>query len=170
MLLVKTYLDRSPIHGLGVFASEAIRKGTKIWRFVDGFDRVYSPEAFARLPKPAQDFIQHYGYQVDGEILLTVDNDHHMNHSDDANTCWRVDHIVAKRDIALGEEITNNYRLFDRAFCAAFLKGQRARKSNGVHPPMNAVSHGATNGMSLGQNGIAAINRNGRTSHEIRRR
>ena len=34
MLLVKTYLDRSPIHGLGVYAAERIRKGTKIWRFV----------------------------------------------------------------------------------------------------------------------------------------
>ena len=28
MLLVKTYLDKSAIHGLGVFAAQAIRKGT----------------------------------------------------------------------------------------------------------------------------------------------
>ena len=42
MLLVKTYLDRSPIHGLGVFAAEFIRKGTRVWRFVESFDRVYS--------------------------------------------------------------------------------------------------------------------------------
>ena len=49
MLLVKTYLDKSSIHGLGVFASQVIRKGTKVWRFVDGFDRVYSPTQFAKL-------------------------------------------------------------------------------------------------------------------------
>src|SRR6185312_11978 len=42
MLLVKTYLDKSAIHGLGVFAAERIRKETKIWRFVYGFDQVYT--------------------------------------------------------------------------------------------------------------------------------
>ncbi|MGC2046872.1 MAG: SET domain-containing protein, partial [Pseudolabrys sp.] len=118
MLLVKTYLDRSAIHGLGVFAGHTIRKGTKVWRFVDGFDRVYSPTQFAKLPKPARDYIWNYGYRVDGEILLTSDHDHHMNHSDNANTHWRNGHIVARRTIRKGEEITNNYREFDAGFCA----------------------------------------------------
>jgi SET domain-containing protein len=122
MLLVKTYLDKSPIHGLGVFASEYIRKGTKIWRFVEGFDRTWSPREYARLPKPARDYILRYGYRVDGEILLTADHDHHINHSRTANTRWSNGHIVACRDIAKGEEITNDYRMLDAAFCAAFLK------------------------------------------------
>jgi len=152
MLLIKTYLDRSSIHGLGVFAGEFIRKGTKVWRFVDGFDRVYSPQDFAKLPKPAQDFIQHYGYRVDGEILLTVDHDHHMNHSDDANTCWRINHIVARRDIAKGEEITNNYRLFDRAFCAAFLKKEGTPERNGALKAARSRRPAKVNGhrLSLG--------------------
>jgi hypothetical protein len=122
MLLVKTYLDKSAIHGLGVFADEVIRKGTKVWRFVDGFDRVYSPTQFAKLPKPARDYIWNYGYRVDGEILLTIDHDHHMNHSDNANTHWHDGYIVASRTIRKGEEITNDYRQFDAGFCAAFLK------------------------------------------------
>ena len=42
MLLVKTYLDKSRIHGLGVFAAQPICKGAKIWRFVYGFDRFYT--------------------------------------------------------------------------------------------------------------------------------
>ena len=125
MLLVKTYLDRSRIHGMGVFADEYIRKGRKVWRFAEGFDRAWSPQEYAKLPKAAKDFIQCYGYRVDGEILLTVDNDRHLNHSENANTHWRSGHIVARRDIAKGEEITNNYRLFDMAFCAAFLKKKR---------------------------------------------
>ncbi len=163
MLLVKTYLEKSAIHGLGVYAGEYIDKGTKVWRFVDGFDRVYSQRDFAKLPKPAQDYIERYGYQVDGEILLTVDHDHHMNHSDNANTCWRIDHIIAKRDIAKGEEITNNYRLFDRALCAAFLKKTPAPKHNGV-------AHGPEVQLPLGQYRITAVNGNGRAGHEIRRR
>lgn len=145
MLLVKTYLDRSPIHGLGVFAAEPIPKGTKIWRYVEGFDRSWSPRQFARLPKEAQEFVAYYGYRVDGEILLTVDNDHFINHSDDSNTYWRAGHIRAKRDIAKGEEITNSYRLFDTAFCAAFLDNQKSpAKKNG-----KAVNGNGANGHTL---------------------
>jgi Proteins containing SET domain len=122
MLLVKTYLDKSPIHGIGVFAGELIRKDTKIWRFVEGFDRAYSPKEFARLPKPARDYLKNYGYRVDGEILFTVDHDHHMNHSDNPNTYLKSGYTIARRNIRKGEEITNDYREFDAALCAAFLK------------------------------------------------
>ena len=122
MLLVKTYLDKSPIHGIGVFAAERIRKGTKIWRFVEGFDRCYTPKQFARLPKPAREFLKSYAYRVDGEILLTVDDDHYSNHSDAPNTSLHNGYAIAARDIPKGGEITNDYREFDPALCAAFLK------------------------------------------------
>ena len=122
MLLVKTYLDKSAIHGIGVFAAEAIRKGTKIWRFVEGFDRWYTAKQFARLPKAARDYIKHHGYRVDGEILLTADHDHHTNHSDKPNTYLRNGYAIASRNIRKGEEITNDYREFDATLCAAFLK------------------------------------------------
>jgi hypothetical protein len=122
MLLVKTYLDKSAIHGLGVFAGQFIRKGTKIWRFVEGFDRFYSPKEFAKLPKPARAFIKFHGYRVDGEILLTVDHDRHMNHSEDANTYLHNGYAIARRNIAKGAEITNDYREFEPGLCAAFLR------------------------------------------------
>jgi len=122
MLLVKTYLGKSAIHGLGVFAGQFIRKGTKIWRFVEGFDRVYSPKQFAKLPKPAREFIRFHGYRVDGEIILTVDHDCHMNHSDNPNTYLHNGYAIACRNIAKGVEITNDYREFGAGFCAAFLK------------------------------------------------
>ena len=122
MLLVKTYLDKSAIHGLGVFAGELIRKGTKIWRFVEGFDRAYSPKQFSKLPKPAREFLKNYGYRVDGEILFTVDNDRHINHSEDPNTFLKSGYAIARRNIRKGEEITNDYREFDAVLCASFLK------------------------------------------------
>lgn|SRR5579872_2410237 len=122
MLLVKTYLDKSAIHGLGVFAAETIRKDAKIWRFVYGFDHVYTPREYARLPKPAKEFIRLYGYRVNGEILLTVDHDRHMNHSDESNTYLKNGYVLARTDIPEGVEITNDYREFDAVFCAAFLK------------------------------------------------
>ena len=125
MLLVKTYLDKSAIHGLGVFAGEFIRKGTKIWRFVDGFDRAYSPRQFARLPKQARDFVRFYGYLVDGEIILTGDHDYHINLSDDANTYLHNGYAMARRNIRKDAEITNDYREFDGGLCAAFLRKKK---------------------------------------------
>ena len=128
MLLVRTYIDRSPIHGLGVFAGEFIRKGTKIWRFVEGFDRCYTPRQFAKLPKPARDYLKDYAYRVDGEILFTVDNDHYINHSEAPNTYLRGGYTIARINIAKGVEITNDYREFDPALCAGFLKPAAAKK------------------------------------------
>jgi uncharacterized protein len=122
MLLVKTYLDKSPIHGIGVFAGEAIRKDEKIWRFVIGFDRFFSRKKFAKLPKPARDYIRLHGYQWKNEILLSMDYDTFMNHSDSPNTYFRNGYVLARCNIRKGQEITNDYRAFEAAFCAAFLK------------------------------------------------
>jgi hypothetical protein len=138
MLLVKTYLDKSPIHGLGVFAAETIPKGTRIWRFVEGFDRCYTLKQFARLPKPARDFLKDYAYRVDGEVLFTVDNDHHMNHAENPNTLLRGGYVIAAANIAKGVEITNDYREFDPALCAAFLKSRQTVKQSGNAPSARA--------------------------------
>lgn len=124
MLLVKTYLDRSPIHGIGVFAAAPIRKGTKIWRFVIGFDRYYSRKKFARLPKAARDFIKAHGYQWGNEILLSMDYDTFMNHSENPNTYFHNGYVIARVNIRKGAEITNDYRAFEAAYCAAFLKAK----------------------------------------------
>jgi SET domain-containing protein len=121
MLLVKTYLDRSKIHGLGVFAGERIAKGAKIWRFVEGYDRCWSPKQFKKLPKAARDYLKEYAYNADGEILFTVDNDHYINHSERANTRWVNGTVRALVTIPKGAEITNDYREFDPGLCAAFL-------------------------------------------------
>jgi SET domain-containing protein len=122
MLLVKTYIDKSRIHGLGVFAGEFIRKDQKLWRFVFGFDRYYSRKQLAKLPKPAKDFIKLHGYQWKNEILLSMDHDTFMNHSDHPNTYYKNGYVLARRDIRKGDEITNDYRAFEASFCAAFLK------------------------------------------------
>ena len=65
---------------------------------------------------------------MDGEILFTVDNDHYINHSDDPNTYLHNGYAIAKVDIPKGREITNDYREFDPALCAAFLKAKPAKR------------------------------------------
>jgi uncharacterized protein len=133
MLLVKTYLDKSRIHGLGVFAGEFIRKGTRIWRFVVGFDRFYSRKQLARLPKPAREHIELHGYQWGNEILLSMDYDTFMNHSENPNTEFKNGYVIASCDIRKGAEITNDYRAFEAAYCAAFLRQKKRAPSRNRH-------------------------------------
>jgi uncharacterized protein len=122
MLLVKTYLDKSKIHGLGVFAGQFIRKDAKIWRFVFGFDRYYTRKRLAKLPKAARDYIRLHGYQWKNEILLSMDYDTFMNHAEEPNTYYRNGFVHARSNIRKDTEITNDYRAFEASFCAAFLK------------------------------------------------
>jgi hypothetical protein len=120
MLLVPTYIDKSPIHGVGVFAAAPIAKGTETWRFVPGFDVVYTETEIAAFPALAQDYLRHYTYfdPVRGARVLCGDNARFMNHDDRHNTAAPAvaeQSDFALRDIAAGEEITCNYNLFDGA-------------------------------------------------------
>ena len=66
-----------------------------------------------------------------------------MNHSDKPNTVLRSGYAIAAKTIAKGVEITNDYREFDPALCAAFLKKPANGKSNGK---INGKANGKTNG------------------------
>ena len=62
MLLVNTYIAPSKIHGTGVYASEAIPKGTPMWRFEPAVDRVIPFDELEKLPEPAREFLKIYCY------------------------------------------------------------------------------------------------------------
>lgn len=115
MLLVKTYLDKSPIEGLGVFAEEDIPKGTIVWEFTPGLDIIVEDHGY--LPKVQWDFLEKYSFwdKQTNQWILSADNDKFTNHSDDPNTRpKRSGKMVALRDIKAGEEITANYYDIDR--------------------------------------------------------
>lgn len=115
MFTVKTYIDRSPIEGVGVFAAEAIAKGQMVTRHIDGFDMVFTQREFAAKPKIMQDFIKRQGYQSEGVWILNGDHERFTNHADKPNTTYRAlpeEGTFATRDIAKGEEITCDYREF----------------------------------------------------------
>lgn len=116
MLIVRTKLRQSGIHGLGVFADEPIKKGQKIWEMHEEWCSMFTKQEKARLPKIAQDFLDIYAYESShylGKIILGIDNDRFMNHSDAPNTDFShpTDGFAIK-DIAAGEEITCNYKEF----------------------------------------------------------
>ena len=113
MLLVKTKLHHSDIHGLGLFADDKIPARQEVWRFVDGFDVILPLEIFESLPLLAQAFIRRYGTDESDEGYFTLygDDARFINHAHDPNLVWDETKqvMVAARDICVGEEITENY-------------------------------------------------------------
>jgi hypothetical protein len=115
MLIVPTYLEKSPIHGFGVFAKQFIPKGTKVWEFNPIFDIVLSEEQFEALPPSSREEIEIHLYQPDvgGKLYYESTMGKYMNHSRDPNVDFsEIGCGWATRDIEAGEEMTCNYRDF----------------------------------------------------------
>jgi uncharacterized protein len=121
MLLVKTYLDVTDGKGIGLFSAEPIAAGTVWWRYEESFDRTISKADADRLRQKfplMEDFFHTHGaMREDGSWCFCADSARFVNHSDNPNT-KPIDGVaadgdgdwVAARDIAVGEELTSDYR------------------------------------------------------------
>lgn len=120
MLLIKTSLRQSPIHGFGCFAEEKITAGQIVWVFDNRVDVRLPLCELEHLPEPAQLFYRIYGYSEmhEGQQVVVLCGDHakHMNHSEEPNLTEggkQGELNIALRDIEPGEELTCNYYNFD---------------------------------------------------------
>jgi SET domain-containing protein len=115
MILVLTRIKPSPIHGLGLFAAEFIRKGTVVWEYNDPPDfRI--PVSSPLLKEEPWKTHRKYGYQEVNRPYVEFPGDQAMfiNHSvSRANTKNFDDKMVATRDIAVDEELLANYHEFE---------------------------------------------------------
>jgi hypothetical protein len=100
----------NPQIGLGVFATRLIPKGTVTW-VRDRLDQALTPAAIAQLPAAYHDIILKYSF-IDGggRFVLCWDHARFVNHSCNP-TCRSAgyDFEIAVRDIAPGEELTDDY-------------------------------------------------------------
>jgi uncharacterized protein len=117
MLLVKTFLDKSKIHGIGLFTDQFISKGTIVQKFISGFDLTIDEKNLDKLPEAAKEQFLTYAYKNKntGKYILCADNARFLNHSDNPNLISdnpneEID--IAVRDIQIGEELTVNYNDF----------------------------------------------------------
>jgi SET domain-containing protein len=113
MLLIKTRLGPSTIHGIGVFADEDIPKGKLVWSFNPLIDRALTREEIEGLPALAQEFIKIYGFYRDDKCVLCGDYGKFVNHSSTPNLEPPEDESFALRDIKRGEELTEDYDNYD---------------------------------------------------------
>jgi hypothetical protein len=100
----------SRIEGLGVFAARAFRAGERIRRV--NVVREITPES--PLREDLGERVDHCSYP-DGKVVLFGFPDRHVNHSCDPNAWEQYEgdssHLVARREIAAGEEITCDYNV-----------------------------------------------------------
>lgn len=120
MLLVKSFLKFSEIHGVGCFAAEDIKAGQIVWKFDPILDVEYTEEQAKSFHPAVTNFLSMYAYgQQEGgkkTFILCGDHARHMNHSEAPNLVEAGDgnaYNIAARDIKAGEELTCDYNAFD---------------------------------------------------------
>jgi len=124
MLLIRTTVQPSPIHGLGLFAAEPVTKGAAIWRFSPGLDLEIALLEFEKFTRYEQDVILFYGFhsRKTGKYHLSFDDVRFINHAEQGNVTTDEARgteddvefvLVAARDIAAGEELMQDYYEFD---------------------------------------------------------
>jgi hypothetical protein len=113
MLVIPHYVAPSPIHGLGCFASANVKKGEKVWEFHPIIDRVIPESDLWALPAHIVKLVQTHAefFPETSVFRLAADGDFFMNHSDDPNFEDFGDYAIAGKDIAVGDEITWDYRI-----------------------------------------------------------
>ncbi|MBF0626124.1 MAG: SET domain-containing protein [Magnetococcales bacterium] len=112
MLVVKTVLKPSAIHGIGLFAAQLIEAGELVGTLTP-WDRVVER---AGLPQILDDFYMDYAIFKNGDRNLFqtyCDNMRFMNHSKTPNCLDQPNgDCVALARIRPGEELTCDYALF----------------------------------------------------------
>ena len=118
-MLIRTRVGPSGIHGVGVFACEAAAAGVAVWRFEPAFDRIVEEAEITDAPAAFRDFLAMYAYRaldLGSRWGLPCDHARFLNHSHDPNTEERPMLSLARRPIAVGDEITCDYG----SFCAGW--------------------------------------------------
>jgi len=123
-----TEVRPSDVHGLGIFAKQDIPKGTIWWRARRGKDvlligkaqyDVIRESTHSPVSQGLLAAIMTYAYYsaADNALILILDHARYTNHSNEPNSdvCPEPGVIgsIALRDIRAGEEIVEDYNLFD---------------------------------------------------------
>jgi SET domain-containing protein len=109
MLIIKTKLDKSSIHGIGLFTLEKIEKGQVIAELSEFDIKIKKDD----VPQKHIEMFEFY-FGVEKDCYQTYfDNMRFMNHSDYPNCIDAKNGMcIAIKDIEIGEELTCDYSFF----------------------------------------------------------
>ncbi|MGA0806798.1 MAG: SET domain-containing protein [Pseudohongiellaceae bacterium] len=130
----------SDVIGHGVFATRPIPRGTITWA-LDPLDRVLEPAQIAALPAGMNFDVEHHAFVGrDGRLIMPWDLGRFMNHSCAPN-CLATEsgYEIAIRDIAPGEELTNDYANLGMQAQERILCGCGAASCRGVVTRVDAA-------------------------------
>jgi len=117
MFYKKVYLAPSDVHGIWLFAGEAIKKWETVWIPSEVFTLHIPQDAYDALPKEDQEVIAHYGYFHKEQKIwhFSAENARYINHSVQPTIGIVVenDWVMALVDIEPGQELTQNYQDFE---------------------------------------------------------
>jgi SET domain-containing protein len=114
---VEVKVATNPEIGLGLFASEPIKKDSIVWEFLDGIDIRISKERLEKLDEAQKDYFFKYGwFQDDDHMYSSCDLTNFINHSFQPNLKVVDEIVIAIRDIEIGDELFENYQEFDPDF------------------------------------------------------
>ena len=130
----------NPHVGYGVFASRHIPKGSLVY-VQDPLDIKITPQQYQRLDETSRQLAEKYSFlDAKGNRILSWDAAKYVNHSCHPNTmstAWGFE--VALRDIEPGEEITDEYSLFNLEWEMECACGHSACR--GTIRPSDAMMH-----------------------------
>ncbi len=100
--------------GFGVFATKFIPQGTMVY-VKDHFEMVVSPSSYKQLKEPLKSTVEKYSYiDEHGDRIVSWDHAKYVNHCCQCNTMSTgYGFEIAIRDIEAGEEITDEYGMFN---------------------------------------------------------
>ena len=119
MIHIQYKLDRSELHGIGLFTDEDLKTGQLIYTASPQLDLNLSERQFESLNDKEKQEVRWWGFQIPGTKQWHVDFDvsKFVNHSDKPTLTQdpgRADAwLVTTRDVEKGEELTQNYLEFE---------------------------------------------------------
>mgnify|MGYP006223956759 CR=1 FL=1 len=119
MIHIDYKLDKSDKHGIGLFTDQYIKEGEVIYTASPLLDVNITQEQFDQLSDREKKEFQWWGFFDEPSQKWHVDFDvsKFINHSFDGNITQSEEyedaHLIAKRDIEKGEELTQNYLEFE---------------------------------------------------------
>ncbi len=119
MIHIKYKLNKSNLHGIGLFTDEDLEKGQIVYSSSPSLDLNLTENQFNSLKEEEKKEIKHWGFYNVKRKIWHVDFDvsKFINHSNQGNLTLDKNQadttLVAIRNIAKDEELTQNYLEFE---------------------------------------------------------